>query len=174
MFRGKITVSQGFFHAICYLLGGVLQLHALQLSNNRFGLFAGSFLTLLCMDLLQHFGCQLHLGTGDNRKYIAVEMNRAALVFGLGKHFYYSLQHTQTFVANNEFYTILASAMQPLEKSDPAGLILLHALCCAQNLTISILIYHNCHQNSNVFVFTAPVATQINTVNIDVRILTTL
>ena len=41
MFRGEITVSQGFFHAILYLLGGVLQLHALQLSNNRIGLFAG-------------------------------------------------------------------------------------------------------------------------------------
>ena len=59
---------------------------------------------------------------------------------------------------------------QPLEEALPAGFVLLHALLCAQNLTVSVFCNANCHQNRDVFVFTAPVPLQVDAIHIDVRI----
>ena len=61
----------------------VIQLHFLQLSNNSFCLFAGSFLALLGVDRLEHLGYNFSFGTRNNREHVAVEMDSAALVFGI-------------------------------------------------------------------------------------------
>jgi len=72
-------------------------------------------------------------------------MNHTALVLCLRKHLSHSFQHTQTLVSNNEFDALKATAPEPLEEADPAGLIFFHSLGCAQNLTVAILIDGDCH-----------------------------
>ena len=96
------------------------------------------------------------------------------MVFGLRKHLSHGFQHTKTLVANNEFHSVQATPAEPLKEADPAGLILLHTLSGAQNLTISVLIDCNCHKNGYIFKFSAPVAAQINPIHIDIRIPPTL
>ena len=45
-----------------------------------------------------------------------------------------------------------------------------HSLGSFQNLTEIILIHGNCHQNGYIFVLSAPVAAQVDTVHVDVWI----
>jgi len=61
-----------------------------------------------------------------------------------------------------------------LKETDPTGLVLLHTLSGAQNLTISILIDRNCHKNSNIFKLSSPVAAQVDPIHIDIRIASAL
>ena len=57
-----------------------------------------------------------------------------------------------------------------MEETDPAGLVLLHALGGSQNLTKTVLIHGDRHQNSYIFVLSTPVAAQVDAVHIDVWI----
>ena len=59
------------------------------------------------------------------------------------KHFSHRFQHTKALVADNEFYTVEATAFELLEKADPAGLVLLRPLGSAENLTVTALIDGN-------------------------------
>lgn len=101
-------------------------------------------------------------------------MDGTPLVLGLEKHFVHGFQHTKTLVANNEFHPIQATAMQLLEATNPASLILFHTLCSTQNLTISILINCNSDQNGYIFKLFAPVVAQIDPIHIDIWISPTL
>ena len=85
MLAGKIAVGQSLINAVLHLFGRFLQLHGAQLSNHGLRLLAGRFLALLCVDRLEHFRYNFNLELGHNRENIAVEMHRAALVFGLGE-----------------------------------------------------------------------------------------
>ena len=170
MLRGEVTISQSLFCAVLHLLGRFLQLHFPQLGYHGLSFLTGCFFALLGVDRLEHLSHQFHLGTGNHRKYIAVEMNGTALVFGFGEHLAHSLQHSQTLVSNNELHPIQATTAEPLEEAHPAGLVLLHAFSGTQNLTISVLVYCDGHQNSYIFVLSAPVAAQVYPVHIDVRV----
>jgi len=97
-------------------------------------------------------------------------MHRAALVFGVREHLAHSLQHPHALVTDDELHAIQAASTEPLEETDPAGLVLLHALGGAQNLTKTVLIHSDCHQNSYIFVLSAPVAAQVDAVYVDVWI----
>ena len=77
---------------------------------------------------------------------------------------------THALVADDELHAIQAASAEPLEEADPAGLVLFHAPGSAQNLTKTVLIHGNCHQNSNIFVLSAPVAAQVDAVHVDVWI----
>ena len=79
-------------------------------------------------------------------------------------------QQMQALVANDELYAVQAASAEPLEEIDPAGLVLFHALCGAQNLTKTVLIYGDRHQNRNIFILSAPVAAQVDAVHVDVWI----
>ena len=72
-------------------------------------------------------------------------MHRAALVFGVREHLAYGLQHSHALVADDELHAVQAASTEPLEEADPAGLVLLHALGSAQNLTETVLIHGDCH-----------------------------
>ena len=85
-------------------------------------------------------------------------MHRAALVFGVREHLAHGLQHPHALVADDESHAVQAASTEPLEETDPTGLVLLHALGSAQNLTKTVLIHGDRHQNSNIFVLSAPVA----------------
>ena len=170
MLAGKFAVSQSFLNAVLDLFGGLLQLHSTQLGNNGFCFLAGRLFALLCVDRLEHFCHNFDLGFGPNGENIAVKVHGTTLVFGIGKHFSHGLQHPQALVADDELYAIQAAPTEPLEEADPAGLVLFHAFGGTQNLTKTILIYGNCHQNSHIFVLSASVAAQVDAVHVDIRI----
>ena len=81
MLAGKVTVGQCLLDAILDFLGGLLQLHGVQLGDHGLCLLAGRFFALLGMDRLEHFCHNFGLGFRHNRENVAVEMHRAALVF---------------------------------------------------------------------------------------------
>ena len=128
MLAGKIAVGQRLLDAVLNLLGGLLQLHGAQLGDHGLRLLAGRFLALLGVDRLEHFCHNFGLGFGHNRENVAVEMYRAALVFGVRKHLAHGLQHPHALVADDELHAVQAASTEPLEETDPAGLILVHAL----------------------------------------------
>ena len=109
------------------------------------------------MDCFEHLGYQLYLGARRDREHIAVKVDRTPLVLGFGEYFSHSLQHTKALVANHQFNSIQAAATQPLEETDPAGLVLFHALGSTKNLTISVFIHRDRHQNGHIFKLSAPV-----------------
>src|SRR5699024_5658224 len=166
VFAGKIAVSQRFLNAILHLLGSLFQLHRSQLLHHGFGFLTGSPLAFLGVDCLEHLCHQLHLGARRDREHIAVKVDGAALVLGFGEYFSHSLQHTKTLVANNEFHSVQATATQPLKEADPAGLVLLHALGGTQNLTVSVLIHRDRHQNCYIFKLSTPVTAQVDPIHI--------
>ena len=137
---GKVTIGQCLLNAVLDLLGGLLQFHGVQLGDHGFRLLAGRFFALLRVDRLEHFCHNFDLGFRHNRENVAVEMYRAALVFDVREHLAHSLQHPHALVADDELYAVQPAPAEPLEEADPAGLVLLHALCGAQNLTKTVLI----------------------------------
>ena len=70
--------------------------------------------------------------------------------------------------------SILATATQPLEEIAPGVPVLFHSLGCTKNLTAAILIHRTGYQNSCVFKLSAPVAAQVNSIHIDIRMPPTL
>ena len=62
----------------------------------------GRLFALLGVDRLEHFCHNFDLGFGHNRENVAVEMHRAALVFGVRKHLAHGLQHPHALVADDE------------------------------------------------------------------------
>jgi len=101
-------------------------------------------------------------------------MHRAALVFGVREHLTHGLQHPHALVADDELHAVQAASAEPLEEIDPTGLVLLHALGGTQNLTETVLIHGNCHQNRHIFVLSAPVAAQVDAIHIDIGVLAAL
>ncbi len=170
MLAGKFAVSQRLLDAVLDLFGGLLQLHGAQLGDHGLRLLAGRPFALLRMDRLEHFCHNFDLGFGHNGENIAVEMHGTTLVFGIGKHFSHGLQHPQALVADDELHAVQTAPTEPLEEADPTGLVLLHAFGGTQNLAKTVLVHGNCHQNSHIFVLSAPVAAQVDAVHVDIRI----
>ena len=106
MLAGEIAVGQRLLNAVLDLFGGLLQLHGAQLGNHGLCLFAGRLLTLLGVDRLEHFCHNFDLGFRHNRENVAVEMYRAALVFGVREHLAHGLQHPHALVADDGLYAI--------------------------------------------------------------------
>ena len=174
MLAGEVAAGQRLLDAVLDLLGSLLQFHGAQLGDHGLRLLTGGFLTLLRVDRFKHFCHNFDLGFGHNRENVAVEMYRAALVFGIREHLTHGLQHSHALVADDELYTVQAASTEPLEEADPTGLVLLHALGGSQNLTKTVLIHGDRHQNSNIFVLSAPVAAQVDAVHVDVWIVAAL
>ena len=128
VFAGKIAVGQSFLNAVLDLFGGFLQLHGAQLGNHGFRLLAGRLFALLGVDRFEHFCHNFDLGFGHNGENVAVEMHRAALIFGVQKHLAHGLQHPHALVPDDELYAVQAASAKPLKEIDPAGLVLFHAL----------------------------------------------
>ena len=80
------------------------------------------------MDRLEHFRHNFDLGFRHNRENIAVEMHRAALILGVREHLAHGLQHPHALVPDDELHAVQAASTKPLKETDPAGLVLLHAL----------------------------------------------
>ena len=63
-----------------------------------------------------------------NRENVAVEMYRAALVFGVREHLAHGLQHPHALAADDEFYAVQAVSAEPLKEAGLSGLVLFHSL----------------------------------------------
>ena len=161
------SVSSRFMHKI---ICSLLQFHGAQLDSHGLCLLAGRFFALLGVDRLEHFCHNFCLGFGHNRENIAVEMHRAALVFGVREHLAHGLHHPHALVTDDEFYAVQAASAEPLKEADPAGLVLLHSIESSKNLAKTVLIHGNCHQNGYIFVLSTPVATQVDAGRVDVWI----
>ena len=120
---GKIAVSQRFLNAVLDLLGSFLQFHGAQLGDHGFRLLTGRFFALLGVDRLEHFCHNFDLGFGHNRENVAVEMHRAALVFGVREHLAHSLQNPHALVTDDELHAVQAAPTEPLEEADPAAVL---------------------------------------------------
>ena len=83
MLAGKIAVGQRFLDAILDLLGSLLLLHGTEFFRHSFCLLTGRLFALLGVDRLEHFCHNFDLGFRHNGENIAVEMHRAAIVFGV-------------------------------------------------------------------------------------------
>lgn len=66
-----------------------------------------------------------------------------------------------------------AASAQPLEEVDPTGFILFHAIGSTENFTVTIFVYSNGNQNTDVLVFATPVALQPDAI-LYIRIFPTL
>ena len=66
------------------------------------------------------------------------------------------------FLKGYALFSYQATATEPLEETDPAGLVLLHTLGSAQNLAVAVLIDRNGYQNGYILKLSAPVAAQYN------------
>ena len=71
-------------------------------ATTAFAFSRDAFFALLGVDRLEHFCHNFDLGSGHNRENIAVEMHRAALVFGIREHLTHGLQHPHALVADDE------------------------------------------------------------------------
>ena len=116
VFAGEVTVGQCLLNAVLDLLGSLLQLHGAQLGNHGFRLLAGRLFALLGVDRFEHFCHNFDLGFGHNGENVAVEMHRAALIFGVQKHLAHGLQHPHALVADDELHAIQAASAEPLEE----------------------------------------------------------
>ena len=98
-------------------------------------------------------------------------MYRAALIFGIWKHFGNGFQHSEAFVTDNEAYSAETSFFQPYKERTPALFILFHAFGSTNDFTASVLIDTDGYKDRDILDFATPAALEINTVNIDIRIL---
>ena len=98
-------IGQRLLNAVLDLLGGLLQLHGAQLGDHSLRLLAGRLFALLGVDRLEHFCHNFDLGFGHNRENVAVEMYRAALVFGVREHLAHGLQHSPIHLSPTMSFT---------------------------------------------------------------------
>lgn len=127
MLAGKIAVDQHFLDTVLDLLGSLLQFHGAQPGNHGLCLLVGRLFALLGVDRLEHFCHNFDLGFRHNRENIAVEMHRAALVFGVREHLAHGLQHPHALVVDDEIHAVQSASTQQLEETDLASLVLFHA-----------------------------------------------
>ena len=173
MLAGKIAVGQHFLDTVLDLLGSLLQLHGVQFGNDCFSLVAGRRFALLRVDRLEHFCHNFDLGFRHNReKHCGRNAPCSADIWrpGIPR----PRPPASVLVADDEFYAVQAASAESLEEADSAGLVLLHSLGSSQNLTKTVLIHGDCHQNRHIFIFSAPVVVQVDAVHIDIRILSTM
>ena len=94
-------------------------------------------------------------------------MHGAALVFCFRKDLGYRFAHPQTLVPHQQLNSVKAPLLQPDQEIPPAFTVLLHSFRGADDLTIAVLIHADGHQNADVLEFSAPVALEVDTVDVD-------
>ena len=98
-------------------------------------------------------------------------MNSTTLITGIREDLGYGLQHTEILITDDEADTIKPTFPEPYEEGAPAVFIFFHALSSADNFSAAVFIDADSNENRNILNLTAPTAFEINSVNIDIRIL---
>lgn len=100
MLVGHLAVRERLGEAFAHDLGGLLELHRLELGGHRLRLRRRCPARLHRMDGLEHGRGLGALGFGDLGKDVAAEMHRAALVFGLREHLGDRADHAVRLIAD--------------------------------------------------------------------------
>ena len=106
-----------------------------------------------------------------NGENIPIEMHGTALVFRLRKDLCNGVAHAEALVSDNELYAVKSAFFQPYKEAFPTFRIFFHTLCRADDLTVTVLVYADGDKNTDIFKLSAPVALEVNTVYIDIRVL---
>jgi len=167
----EVHVGQRLGDAALYPVSSFLELHLPQFLGDRLCLLLGRLQVFLRMDRLQHRGHRLHLGSRHEREHVAIEVDRAALELGFRVDLVDRFQEPQALVADEELSAFQPALLQHLQEREPARLVLLHAFCCTDDLPVPFLVDRHRHQDRDVLVFAAPVALQVDSIQVDVGIL---
>lgn len=143
----KIYVGHGLVDIIRDFLCGGTQLIFPELFCDLSSLFAGSLLAFLSVDRLEYNSNGFYLIVGIYRKYVRVKMDRTALITGIQKHFWDRFRYIEILISDYQTYSTKAPFFELDEERTPAFVILFHAFG------------------------STPTALQINTIDIDVRII---
>ena len=103
-------------------------------------------------------------------EHVPVKMHRTTLVFCLRKDLCHGIAHSEAFVSHDEPYTLQTAFFEPDKEAFPAFCIFLHAFRSSDDLTVTVLIHADCHQNADIFKLSAPISLEINPVHINIRI----
>jgi len=82
--------------------GSLFQFHFPQCRGDLSSLLPRGSLALLGVDRLEHLSHQFHLGTGYCGEHIAVKMDCATLVFGLGIDLTCRFQHALALICKRQ------------------------------------------------------------------------
>ncbi len=123
------------------------------------------------MDGLEHGRHLRPLRFGDLRQRVAVEMHRAALVFGLGEDLGDRAAHAGGLVADDRANAAQAARSQPRQEIAPAFRRLGEALGAADHLAVTVVVHADGYRDGDVLVGAASAALQVDAVDIDVRVL---
>ena len=123
------------------------------------------------MDGLEHGRHLRPLRFGDLRQRVAVEMHRAALVFGLGEDLGDRAAHAGGLVADDHANAAQAARSQPRQEIAPAFRRLGEALGAADHLAVTVVVHADGYRDGDVLVGAASAALQVDAVDIDVRVL---
>ena len=94
-------------------------------------------------------------------------MHGTALVFRIRKDLCDGVTHVEALVSDNKLYTVISHTKEAFQTFR----IFFHTLCYADDLTATVLVYVDGDKNIDIFKLSAPVALEVNTVYIDIRIL---
>ena len=173
--RVECLLGKSHLHAILCPLCSKLHFHGTQIRHHGLNIFASCFLVLLGVDCLEELGQQFHLGNEAwPRDHIVIKMDGTPLVFDSGNTFLIASgilpgTYLQRWVSSSK--TQLYSHRK---KADPTGFILLHSLGNTYDLSVSILVYCDRHQNDHIFKLSTPISSQIDPIHIDVWIVPAL
>ena len=98
-------------------------------------------------------------------------MHSTALVFRLRKDLCDDVAHAEALVSDYELYTVKSAFFQPYKEAFPTFRIFFHTLCRVDDFTVTVLVSADGDKNTDIFKLSAPVALEVNTVYIDIRVL---
>ena len=99
---------------------------------------------------------------------VAVKMNGAALPLCIGQEFFNALGQPPAGIRDDQFHTLQAPIDQMTQERRPARLVLFGALANAQNLSMSLGIDGDRHQQGHIANFPAPGALHHDAIKIQV------
>lgn len=156
-------VRQGLCAALAHGLGRLSESHRLQLGGDGERLLFGSIVRLHRVDGLEHGGDPRALRLRDLGEDAAEEVDRAALVDGVGEDLRYRADHDLRLVAGEHAHLAHAARLQPREEPPPA-------LRGAYRLSVLVVVHADGDHRRYVLVSPAPAALKVYPVDVDVDV----
>ncbi len=91
-----------------------------------------------------------------------------------GKHLSHGLNQSWTFIGNKQLCALQASSLQLTQEAEPTFFIFFHTLCGTNDFPFSSLVDRHRNQNGHILVFPAPIALQVDLIQVYICIGSTL
>ena len=170
MLAGHLASRQRLGEALAHDLGGLLQLHRLELGGHRLDLGRRGLARLHGVDGLEYGRDLGALRFGDLGQRIAVEAHGAALVFGPGEHLGDRSDHAGGLVAGEHAHAAQPSRLQLRQEAAPAFLGFREALGAADDLAVAVIVHADRRHRRHVLVGASPAVLEVDAVDAGVRI----